>query len=42
MADLLRLILTNFWPFVAAILLIGAVGDAIANIVKAWRKPPVG
>lgn len=38
MADVLRLVLTNFWPFCAAILLIGAVGDGIASIVSAWRK----
>lgn len=38
MADILRTVLTEFWPFIAALMLIGALGDAIADIVKAFRR----
>lgn len=38
MGDVIHLVLTDFWSFVAAVILIGAVGDAVANIVAAWRK----
>lgn len=38
MAEILRMVLTEFWPFLAAVLLIGAIGDAIATIVEAFRK----
>lgn len=41
MVDILRLVLTNFWPFVAAVFLLSvgitSVGTAVAEIVSAWR-----
>ena len=39
MADLLRLVLTNFWPFIAALILLTATLSGLADIVRAWRKP---
>ena len=37
--DILRMVLTEFWPFVAACVLIGMVGNSVADVVRAWRKP---
>lgn len=37
-SEVLKLVLTNFWPFVAAALLIVAVGSAVAEVVAAWRR----
>lgn len=37
MGEFLRLIVTNFWPFVATVILIGTIADAVAKIVAAWR-----
>jgi ABC-type transporter Mla maintaining outer membrane lipid asymmetry permease subunit MlaE len=40
MTDILKMVLTHFWPFVAAVVLIATVGEALAAIVGAWRKEP--
>lgn len=37
MCDLLRLVLMNLYPFLAACALIYVVGEAIANVVAAFR-----
>ena len=40
MTDIIRLVLTNFWPFVAALILITTVCSGIAEIIAALRKKP--
>ena len=37
MTEIMRLVLTNFWPFVAACILIALAGNAVACIVLAVR-----
>lgn len=38
MIDLLNMILTNWWPFIGAVILILVIGEAIATAVAAFRK----
>lgn len=38
MKELLTLILTNWWPFIGAIILIHTIGEAVATVVAAFRK----
>lgn len=38
MTEILRLVLTEFWPFAAAVVLIEVTGQAVAAIVAAFRK----
>lgn len=41
MKELLTLILTNWWPFIGAIILIHTIGEAVATVVAAFRKKEV-
>ena len=33
----MQVIFTEFWAFIAALILIGAVFDGLAKCVRAWR-----
>lgn len=35
MKEILHMVLSEFWPFVAALILISATGSAVAEVVKA-------
>lgn len=35
MKDILHMILSEFWPFVAALILISATGSAVAEVIRA-------
>ncbi|WP_190953013.1 hypothetical protein [Stenotrophomonas maltophilia] len=35
MKDILHMVLSEFWPFVAALMLISATGSAVAEVIKA-------
>lgn len=37
MVDLLRYVLTHFWPFIGACVLIGCACSGIAEIIRAFR-----
>ncbi|WP_462052548.1 hypothetical protein ACSYS7_001766 [Stenotrophomonas maltophilia] len=38
MKDIVHMVLTEFWPFVAAVVLVSTVFDGIAGVVKAFRS----
>jgi hypothetical protein len=33
----MEVIFTEFWPFIAAVLIVGVIGDAVAKCIRAWR-----
>lgn len=35
MKDILHMVLSEFWPFVAALILISATGTAVADVIQA-------
>lgn len=35
MKDILHMVLSEFWPFMAALMLISATGSAVAEVIKA-------
>ena len=37
MKDIVHMVLTEFWPFVAAVILVSTMFDGIAGVVKAFR-----
>jgi len=38
MTEILHMVLTEFWPFFAAVVLIEVAGQAVASVVAAFRK----
>lgn len=37
MKDIVHMVLTEFWPFVAAVILVSTMFGGIAGVVKAFR-----
>lgn len=38
MKEILELIFSSLWTFIGTVILLGLIGDGIANIVRAFRR----